>query len=75
MKANPKKKTTAFYVVFVLFVLYAVTLILPFLWAFMNTFKTEMEFINNKRIFRKLSIGQIISMLFARCPRETRICL
>ena len=54
MKANPKKKTTAFYVVFVLFVLYAVTLILPFLWAFMNTFKTEMEFINNKTYFPKI---------------------
>ena len=54
MKAHPKKKTTAFYVVFVLFVLYAVTLILPFLWAFMNTFKTEMEFINNKTYFPKI---------------------
>lgn len=54
MKANPKKKSAAFYVVFVLFILYAVTLILPFLWAFMNTFKTEMEFINNKTYFPKI---------------------
>lgn len=46
-----KKHSSVFYVVFIFFCLYALTLILPFLWAIMTTFKTEEEFINNKTYF------------------------
>ena len=35
------------WVVFALFVLYAITLVFPFLWCFMNSFKTAKEFMYN----------------------------
>ena len=52
LKSN--RKSPVFYVVFVIFALYALSLIFPFLWAFMTTFKTEGEFINNKAYFPKV---------------------
>lgn len=53
-KLKSNKKSAVFVVVFILFVLYAISLIAPFLWAFMNTFKTEEEFINNRTYWPKV---------------------
>ena len=48
-----KKTPIVFYFVFALFCLYALTLLIPFFWAFMNTFKTEIEYITNRAYFPK----------------------
>ena len=47
-KLKSNKKSPVFIVVFILFILYMISLIFPFLWAFMTTFKTESEFVNNR---------------------------
>lgn len=53
-KYKSNRKFAIFYVVFALFALYALSLMLPFIWAFMTTFKTEAEYINNKTYFPKI---------------------
>ena len=53
-KYKSNRKFAIFYVVFALFALYALSLMLPFVWAFMTTFKTEAEYINNKTYFPKI---------------------
>ena len=56
-KSNIFKKTTGqkivFAIVFVLFALYAITLIYPFIWAFLSSLKTHTEFIMNRFSFPK----------------------
>lgn len=54
LKRKIQKTPIVFHVVFVLFCLYALTLLIPFFWAFMNTFKTEIEYINNRAYFPKI---------------------
>ncbi len=53
LKRKIKKTPIVFYFVFALFCLYALTLLIPFFWAFMNTFKTEIEYITNRAYFPK----------------------
>lgn len=52
-KRKSNKAPVAFFFVFALFCLYSLTLLIPFLWAFMNTFKTEVEYITNRAYFPK----------------------
>ena len=50
-RLRSNKKSVFFFIVLAIFIVYALSLILPFLWAFMTTFKTEAEYINNKAYF------------------------
>ena len=43
-----RKPSVAFIVVFILFVLYSITLIYPYLWAIMTTFKYDWDYNNNR---------------------------
>ena len=43
-----RRPSVAFIVVFILFVLYSITLIYPYLWAIMTTFKYDWDYNNNR---------------------------
>ena len=42
-----KNRTVVFTVTFILFLIYAITLIYPFVWMFISSLKTGDEFMNN----------------------------
>ena len=67
MKQRVKKSTAdrvLMWAMFVIFLLYAVSILFPFLWCLMNSFKTTGEFLKNVNGFPKVWTGENWSASF-----------